>query len=147
MGPVSQIPSALKSHRAQKVSCGPASQQFKEAPWTAKHLQRSEVICSSASSPFLLLSEWLRINTKEQQGQSSSTNKMTQRKGFKVVLLPAQQPGAPMHHSDMKGVNGGSCQRGYFRDVQLPSAAFSDHRSVFIQLEKKFKSSKLITVT
>lgn len=77
---------------------------------------------------------------KEQQGQRSSTNKTTQRKGFKVVLLPAQQLGAVVHHLDTKGANGGSCQHGYFRDAQPLSAAFSGCWSVLIQLEKNSKT-------
>lgn len=39
---------------------------------------------------------------EEQQEQSSSINKMAQRRSFKEVLLSPWQPGAHRHHLDTK---------------------------------------------
>lgn len=51
---------------------------------------------------FLPLLARLRIALEEQQEQSSSINKMAQRRSFKEVLLSPWQPGAHRHHLDTK---------------------------------------------
>ena len=76
---------------------------------------------------------------KEQQEQRSSINETAQRRSFKVVLLLPQQPGAHVHHSDMKGANGGSYRHGYFRDVQPHSAVFADCRTVLTRCRTDLK--------
>lgn len=78
---------------------------------------------------------------KKQQEQSSSVNKMTQRRSFKVVVLLPRLARARLRHSDTKGANRGSYHRGYFGDVMPLSAAFAHCRTDLKGFKRKMGNS------